>query len=195
MGLMLSWIRKETEETYFGVKIRVGRAKKFYAQTKLDGEIHIEKSAQARFSGNGLKTLVMHERFHQLWYGNPTNKLATFAGLFVLFGSLAGIAVIVASLFFFKIRAAYLLGLAVLLVYFIAAAFVVLYTKRIAEAAADLYSAKEVGRRSFVSGFRERRTAYPKSMGENSLAGRLLNWRYLFEHRSENERETLVKET
>ncbi len=185
---------QETKRRLFGVSVFTRKSKRFYANTLLDGKIHLEERALKKFSSNGLKTLLMHERFHQRWYENPISKLAVVLGYFVPALSVLGVIGIVLCLFYLHLTLAWTLLCLVALVYLICVGFLLMYVQRLQEAAADLYSAKELGKNNFVSGFEERYSKYPSFHNEKTLLDRLRNWRYFFEHRTGKERVELVRD-
>lgn len=185
---------QETERRMFGVSVFTRKNKRFYANTLLDGKIHLEERALKKFSSNGLKTVVMHERFHQRWYQNPLSKAAVALGYIVPALSLIGIVAVLLILFYVHPTIAWTLLCLVALGYFISVGFLLMYLQRLQEAAADLYSAKELGKNKFVSGFEERYSKYPSFHSEKTLLDRLRNWRYFFEHRTRKERVELVRD-
>ncbi len=186
---------QETERDRFGVSVFTRKDKRFYANTLLDGKIHLEESALSKFSPNGLKTLVMHERFHQRWYESPISKLAVAFGYLLPALSILGIIGVLLCLLYLHLTLAWALLCLLSLAYFIGVGFLLLYLQRLQEAAADLYSSKEVGKKNFVSGFEERYRKYPNFHSDKTLFDRLRNWRYFFEHKTKKERIELVRDT
>ncbi len=194
--------RKEQTERHFGIEILVKKDKKFYAYCNRKG-IHIEKSAITKLSKNALKTIIMHERFHQRWDEQSSSMwiiplavallaisivgLIVFAGLAIYFYAILRVhsaisIIIISGLAYFAFSSA--------IIYFLQ-----LYYSRTCEAAADLYSAKEIGKEKFVSGMEERYAKYPKYGSETTLKDRIWHWDYLFRHRYKKDRLKLVKKT
>ncbi|MDE1822769.1 MAG: M48 family metalloprotease [Candidatus Micrarchaeota archaeon] len=186
---------REKEEVHFEVHVLTKKYKKFHAVTGGDGKIHLERSAIKKLSRNGLKALIFHERFHQRWRQDPASRVFRFVAPFVLLISVLGIFGALLSLFYLHPNILYGILCAVILAYFVSVSFLAMYIQRISEAAADLYSAKEIGKANFVSGFEDRYKKYPSYGKEETFFSRLRRWRYLFEHRTKSERIKLVKET
>lgn len=198
---------KEKERTHFGIKVLESkRQKEFYSYTR-KGKIHIEKSAVKKLGRNGLKTLIMHERFHQRWDTGNAQKFVNGLTGIVMCLSLWGAAVLVYLIYIFlnfglpNVKDSWIAwwALCALLIYFVIVIintlFVRMYSKRIEEAAADLYSAKEVGKGDFVRGFERRYTEYPRYGNENTRCGRIKHYGYFFKHRYKQDRIKLVEET
>ena len=180
--------KKERLVSKYGVNIYVKKSKRFYANTSLLGKIHIEESALKKLSDNALKTMVMHERLHQIQHSSTLGIIVTIINFFVLFVCALGITISVYLLF----RPNYIDGI-VLIIFFISVIFLDLCLLRMEEVAADLYSAKEIGPENFISGLQERYVVYPKYGKYDTLCSKTLNCVYLFTHGTKEDRINIVK--
>ncbi|MEM3265437.1 MAG: M48 family metalloprotease [Candidatus Micrarchaeaceae archaeon] len=157
---------KGEKKNFFGVEVYIEPKDKYELYTKLSGKIIISTKAVNSLSEQCLKTLIMHERFHQ-----RLNKTKSGCGINLIAGALMILALLgMAFELIYLIASPALLfrasggpiGFALQFLFLMAILVITIYYRRLQEKAADLYSAEEVGKRAFVAGFKEMREKFPR---------------------------------
>ena len=140
------------EKDYFGVTVKENPSAKFFAHTNFWGRIEISSELRAKLSDNALKTIIMHERYHQRLIKSKLGKFVAVASATVFFLTIPALIILGIALTITKFR---LYDLAIVVVFSILVISTAVYVLMSFERSADLYSAKELGKENWIRGMRE----------------------------------------
>lgn len=152
------------KKTLFGVEVYITTKNEFMIYTTLLGKIIISTEVFNSLSEQSLKTVIMHERFHQrinkTKEGRIINLINGILLIIVSFLIILNFALLVVNyIHILKIGDETCIISSIIL--FIAILLVNIYYRRNQERAADIYSAKEVGKEYAIAGFKELKEKSP----------------------------------
>ena len=182
-------------KNYFGMDVNVITKEKFICYTDLFGKVYISTKGVNNLSENGLKTVIMHERFHQKINKSRVGVAINLVAWVFMVLSLLGIVVMLLNVLLAPEATSKDFG--GIIVFYIAYLFLFglcglsIYYRRLQERAADLYSAKEVGKNNFVAGFKELQDKFPDRERKINMAKHPF---YYITHGKVNDRIKFVEE-